>query len=77
MNQTAVHSPAVSEEAEAGLGHYSLKEFSKSEEKRGGGVEYGHCEELSRRNDTNTISTVQETIEQLVSTARGDITHDL
>lgn len=33
--------------------------------------------EPSRPNDTNTISTVQETIEQLVSTAKGDITHDL
>ena len=43
MNQTAVHSPAVSEDVEAGLGHYSLKEFSKSEENRGGGVECGHC----------------------------------
>ena len=44
MNQTAVHSPPVSEEAEDGLGHYSLKEFSKSEENRGGGVECGYSE---------------------------------
>ena len=33
--------------------------------------------ELSRSNDTNTIFTVQETIEQLVPTVKGNITHDL
>ena len=33
--------------------------------------------EPSRSNDTNTIFTVQETIEQLVPTVKGNITHDL